>query len=402
MSPFDRLPVICRVMTLVFVCLLFSAPAHAQWTQCGAPLGGAITAFATSGQTLFAGTYKSGVFRSTDLGNTWVAAGIGLSSQRILSLHVADSTLYAGTDAGVYRSTNQGNSWTEMGLVNKTIYSLDHLGTMLFAGTENGVFSSVDTTGNWTEAGLQDAEITTFMSAGTQLFAGTAGEIFRSTDNGTSWNSISSGQLVWNVRGLVMTAGGSIIAGTENGIYRRMSGDTTWTYSSAGLLIALQKNITTLCTDGGAFYAGTYAGVFRSTDSATAWQSLNSGLPNQYVSTVTVSNTTLFAGMFNGEIWKADLATLSIPNEAYPSSSPLLCYPNPATKSLHIDRTPLSFSAALPVHYTITSVLGEKIIELTETAAQFSIPLPTRATGVYYLTAEQGAERTTSIITIVE
>lgn len=59
-----------------------------------------------------------------------------------------------------------------------------------------------------------------------------------------------------------MTAGGTIIAGTENGIYRHMAGDTTWTYSSAGLLIALQKNITTLCTDGGAFYAGTYPGIY--------------------------------------------------------------------------------------------------------------------------------------------
>ena len=64
---------------------------------------------------IFAATWGSGVFRSTDNGENWIEVNVGITEPYIISLAInASGDIFAGADfgGGVFRSTNNGDSWT--------------------------------------------------------------------------------------------------------------------------------------------------------------------------------------------------------------------------------------------------------------------------------------------------
>lgn len=86
------------------------------------PYGGTITAIVVdrfNSQVIYAGTFGSGVFKSTDGGQSWSSASQGLSNLEIQSLAIDPtnpSTLYAGTyKSQVFKSTDGGKTWSWSG-----------------------------------------------------------------------------------------------------------------------------------------------------------------------------------------------------------------------------------------------------------------------------------------------
>src|SRR5512135_3396669 len=82
------------------------------------PDGGTIVALAidpSNPQTVYAGSYGSGVFKSLDGGTTWQAASQGLTNLYIYSLAIDPThpaTVYAGTyRSQVYKSEDGGKTW---------------------------------------------------------------------------------------------------------------------------------------------------------------------------------------------------------------------------------------------------------------------------------------------------
>ena len=84
---------ICFAMMLVLLCPIASA----QWTQTNGPYGGTVYSFAVSGTNLFAGTFRGGVFLSTNNGTSWSAVNSGLGNRDITSFAVIGPNLFAGT-----------------------------------------------------------------------------------------------------------------------------------------------------------------------------------------------------------------------------------------------------------------------------------------------------------------
>jgi photosystem II stability/assembly factor-like uncharacterized protein len=87
------------------------------WTTHG-PDGGPIRSLAIDPRTpstLYAGTTRAAVFKSTDSGASWSAAG-GLpvsASVQVLAIDPATpDTLYAAMLGGVFKSTDAGGTWT--------------------------------------------------------------------------------------------------------------------------------------------------------------------------------------------------------------------------------------------------------------------------------------------------
>jgi hypothetical protein len=101
-------------------CLVFALAllhnVNAQWIQTNGPYCEGIGALAMSGNNIFAGTIRDGVFLSTNSGTSWTAANTGLpANAQIHSLAVSGSNIFAGTwGAGVFLSQNNGNSWTSV------------------------------------------------------------------------------------------------------------------------------------------------------------------------------------------------------------------------------------------------------------------------------------------------
>jgi len=235
------------------------------WTQL--PLyGGSISVLAIDPKTpatLYAGTNSSGVFRSTDSGNTWKATGI--ADGGILSLVIdphtpstlyvaistlAPATLYAG-GIGVFRSTDSGNTWTAASTGFPTYAYAQCLAidpktpTTLYAGTGGGVFRSTDSGGHWTAMnnGLTEKHVSDIAIdplTPTTLYAGiNEGGIFRSADSGNHWTAVNAGLTDLHVQSLVSLVINPLIPTT--------------------------------------LYADTYGGVFRSTDSGNHWTAVNTG-----------------------------------------------------------------------------------------------------------------------------
>ena len=134
-----------------------------------------VTSLVISGTYIFAGSSHN-VYRSSNNGDTWTLASLGLPGGRITALATNGSNLFAGTDSsGMFLSTDNGASWTPLnsGLTDMTVRCLAISGTNLFAGTGNGAFYSANYGTSWTRinTGLIGMVINVFRFIKMDVFA---------------------------------------------------------------------------------------------------------------------------------------------------------------------------------------------------------------------------------------
>jgi photosystem II stability/assembly factor-like uncharacterized protein len=209
-----------------------------QWRQTSGPDGAVINCLLSNGPKLFAGTSVSGVFRSTNQGESWTPINAGLLAPNVQSLAADGPNLFAALSqiqsiySAVYRSTDQGESWTPVGDGLPQISRVSLLavvGPNLFAvsdtpsGTDtppgSAVFRSSDQGESWTQVGdgLQPGQpVSSFAAVGPKLFAAAPGGVFHSTDQGESWISVNEGLTDLRVRALAVV-GEKLFAGTFGG-----------------------------------------------------------------------------------------------------------------------------------------------------------------------------------------
>ncbi|HUN64743.1 MAG TPA: T9SS type A sorting domain-containing protein [Bacteroidota bacterium] len=301
--------------------IFVSSDAGVDWVPVSSGLangfiGSLAFAGSTTGSTaLFAGTQGGGFFGAGPDGTVWQALNNGLrgvGNDSILSLNANVNgglpTLLAGTNAGVFRSTDSGATWQAAGLSSVAIDALASVpsgtgGVIVMAGSAaNGVFVSTDEGSSWTASGL--AGITSLSFSGKYLFAGTPSGLFRSTDNGITWSA--AGLADTYVFGLAPGTG-VLFAATDGGLYESTDGGSTWTSTAlAGV------NVYNVALFGPAIYAATDADVMLSTDNGADWA--GTGLTSAPVATflavppAPAGNTPeLFAGTMGDGIWNLPL-----------------------------------------------------------------------------------------------
>ena len=108
-----------------------------------------VQSLAISGNNIFAGVERQGVYLSTNNGSSWSAVNNGLSGigLDVTSLAVDGSKIFAGTSGeGIYMTSNNGGNWieTNTGLTNNPILSLAANGANLFAVNGISVFLSTN------------------------------------------------------------------------------------------------------------------------------------------------------------------------------------------------------------------------------------------------------------------
>jgi hypothetical protein len=91
---------------------------------------------------------------------------------------------------------------------------------------------------------------------------------------------------------LVACGGGGVFLSTNNG--------ASWTAVNNGLT---SQYVESLTVSGSNLFAGTYGGVFLSTNNGASWTAVNTGLTNLTVRSLTVSGTNLFAGTNGGGVF---------------------------------------------------------------------------------------------------
>jgi ligand-binding sensor domain-containing protein len=150
----------------------------------------AISFAMTKDGILYAGTIGSGVFRSTNDGDTWTHLSFGDTTGEVACLAFASDSLFIlGTEySGLHRSTNAGTIWQKISSLNCYSLAVD-AGGNIYAGTDKGIYISTDQGNNWNPSTLQvDWIHSVFIDSSGNIFAGTQNNgLYRSTDKGGSW-----------------------------------------------------------------------------------------------------------------------------------------------------------------------------------------------------------------------
>ncbi|MFA6598130.1 MAG: SdrD B-like domain-containing protein [Ignavibacteriaceae bacterium] len=289
------------VIILFLFLVMFDSIANAQWVPTGLA-NGTVNIVFSNGTNLFAGL-TNGALISTDNGSSWNYTSISATFS-VWSFAVNGTDIFAGTTGGLFRSTDNGLTWNAVNSSMPLVQSFAVIGTTFFAGTEGGgVYFTTDNGTNWTQVntGLTNLQVRALISSGTKLFAGTLDGVFLSTDNGSNWAQLNTGLSNLDVRGFAVL-GTNIFAGTNGGIFRSNINTINWTNVAGGLVRGFAVTCGTDIYAGGWYNGG---GVIHSTDNGTNWTSFNTGLTTTTVPTLAVKGTDLFAGTWNGGVFRS-------------------------------------------------------------------------------------------------
>lgn|GEM_PF-4650019 len=288
----------------------------------------------TNATTIYAGTAGSGIFRSTDGGNTWVAINNGLGNLVVNAISIDptnSAVILVGTGrgplvgeptAGVYRTTNSGASWS-VALPNATSLTLartpQNSGIVYSGGA--GLFKSTNAGITWTRlarsAGSDLTNTDIFGLAVSPLNAsvvlavgnteGGTGRVFRSGDAGATWSLVLDGLApTFDVAFAPPSpSGGVVLVATNVGAYRSDDGGITFHLVSEELGSVAMRRVIFNPLSASTAYAATDRGVYQGASLANDWSKLDTTLGNPNVHTVTINQSspqTLYAGTDDG-VW---------------------------------------------------------------------------------------------------
>jgi len=294
------------------------------------PFSDGAYSFSAVGSTIYLGSNNK-VFKSTDLGATWIDMSTGLGKGGIQALLYDGTTLFAGTPAdaaGIYRSTNGGQSWdpAAAGLpIASEIRSMIAFGSYVFAGTEgDGIYRSSDHGNTWSKTDvnntlLSNALVLTFCVKDNNLFAGAINGIYKSVDGGATFERTLEGfppNIGVTAYSLTSSAGNIVAAVSVSfsasdglaGIFYSPDDGSTWHQAT---LPIEPTAVTAVASDGSPLaYAGVFGqsssvkGLYKSTDAGVTWtqrQALNVDIER-----LAANGNNVLAGQLFGAFYSTD------------------------------------------------------------------------------------------------
>ena len=198
-------------------------------------------------QTIYAGTLFTGIWKSTDFGDTFTridrAPGadpgvfLGLKGRGIVIDSHHHRTLYfAGRNSGVWRSQDAGASWIKVDSTPVLTVTVDPVdSSVVYAGGASGVLKSVDGGDSFVPKndGLPDAVVTRTGFIQVQpnhhnvVYVGFEGAgVYRSSNGGETWAAVNSGLDDPNVYGLAMDpdSPNTLYASTSSSVFKTTTG----------------------------------------------------------------------------------------------------------------------------------------------------------------------------------
>jgi photosystem II stability/assembly factor-like uncharacterized protein len=299
-----------------------------QWVRTNGPnssVVNSLTIHVLNGDTiLFAGT-STGVFRTSDKGETWDSLNTGLtdpSTNKIVrALLSLDTNLYAGTHGGVLRYNNSQEMWVpkNTGLTmpsDKIVRALISKDSTIFAGTSSGIFHSTNNGESWLKSySDHPVDIQAMAVVDTDFFASeglskdTPG-IFLSTDNGKSWASIysteggRSGQFYTSLAVLNTFLIAGSVNGEHFGVAFLYDNGERWVGYKTSLY---PRDVYSITEYNEKIFAATDSGVYYSSNYGDSWS--NIGL-SESVSSLIIFGNYIYAGTMVGIIWKRPVSEI--------------------------------------------------------------------------------------------
>jgi photosystem II stability/assembly factor-like uncharacterized protein len=288
-------------------------PKHAdiEWIKTNGPGAGPVLSLAidTTDNKIFAGTSGSGVFKSTDKGQTWVAFNNGLGGNEVYHLAIdATNLLYAAlSNAGLYRSSVDSDNWENISPRDTVTWTVAfNSSEHIFTGTSGGLYRSTDNGINWEFLNnfLTDSiALSLAINSRDEIFAGAnKGGVFYSTDNGNSWSQTVLA--IGTILSLALNSDDYVFAGTlGSGVYFSTDNGSNWEAPTSGFTPSIVYAIVSN-SDNFVFAGGHGDGVLRSTDNGTIWEIKNSGLTSGIIYSLALDkDQRLYAGSDSGFVY---------------------------------------------------------------------------------------------------
>jgi len=226
------------------------------------PVGMGITNVTVLGNKIFAATYQSIAWVSSDNGDSWELINTGYTSSTLNSMYAFDTNVFVAS-AGIWRLNAAANFWSNVkqGGYAQCFASKDSL---LFCGFwDQGILRSADHGDHWEAANsgiyINTKNATAMTTNARSIFA-SCGRLYRSDDDGLHWVTADGG-LYYDSSMVSMTARDSIIyAATAEHVYSSYNAQA-WGNVSQGLPEGSQ--LRQLLISGDTMFAATHEGVWK-------------------------------------------------------------------------------------------------------------------------------------------
>jgi photosystem II stability/assembly factor-like uncharacterized protein len=252
------------------------------------------------------------MFKSVNGGLTWDQSDFGTHvDHHALYIHPTNNdTIYDGCDGGVNLSHTEGDYWTDLQNMHNTQFyaiTIDNLNPhRLYGGTQdNGTLRTLTgATNDWDHILGGDGFYTIVDPTNSDIIYAEYqwGGLNKSTDLGNSWRGATLGidrsRTNWNTPVVIDPNNSNILYYGSYRLYMTSDGALTWTAISGDLTNGddpgnlAYGTITTIDvarSNSDVIYVGTDdANVWVSTDGGAIWTSISAGLPNRWVTRVTV------------------------------------------------------------------------------------------------------------------
>ena len=201
--------------------------------------------------------YHSGIFKSTDNGETWTRSLDDVYATVLAGSPTDASTVFAGSGGTVYRTTDGGATWFSSNSISGWLASLvihPREPNVAYAGAEGydywgltsgSVVKTNDGGARWLGATPANVEgvsavavdavalSTVYIGTAPYLYSDstTLSDVMRSEDGGATWLSAGDGLRGKGIEVLTVDpqVSGMLYAGTSAGLYRSGSGGRSWT-----------------------------------------------------------------------------------------------------------------------------------------------------------------------------
>ena len=223
----------------------YSTDGGVNWTQLGLAGKVILSLDFDSENYLYAGTLKDGLYKTTDMGNTWYHYTEGIYNEQVFRLKInKQGDIFTGSEnEGIYRSKYNSNYFEQVGLpiseVNNFVFSGDSL---IFAATPSGVQKYNRISKQWTNLGFRSVQAISITPSDDLYAAASPGAfsssydigLFKSTDLGNTWEETNLiTDTLFGVYNVLALNDDTVFAATDRYLRRSFDGGSHWDILSA-------------------------------------------------------------------------------------------------------------------------------------------------------------------------
>jgi photosystem II stability/assembly factor-like uncharacterized protein len=235
----------------------------------------------------------SGVWISSDNGNSWNKYSNGLNGQSLMQLRIDSYGNFYVRDNyfKIFKSTDQGNNWLLLSSMSQSVYTIEtDINGNIFISISGGIYKSSDMGNYWTKVydNTNNPMITMIYAQNNYIYAihfYKLGVIF-SSNSGTTWQNIGPSNKYLNY---IISTNNTIYIATEIGQYETTDFGDNWLLSFK-YADKFTKINDLLILPNGDYLASTNEGLFRSFNSGGTWNETRITKSTRYVYEDTLNN----------------------------------------------------------------------------------------------------------------